>query len=52
MLGKILKWIMGSYEPTKTEKTLSDKEAVEVIEEFYLKYKIKTRKIIIVLTLL
>ena len=47
MLGKILKWIMGSYEPTKTEKILSDKDAVEIIEEFYLNYKIRTRKITI-----
>jgi len=36
---------MGSYEPVKTEKTLGNKEAVEIIEKFYLEYKIRTRKI-------
>ena len=44
MLGGIIKWIWGSSEPTKSEKKLSETEAVMVIENFYLKNKKRNRK--------
>lgn len=49
MITGLVKWVWGfvtgNDEPKKQSVEMSDKEAVRVIEEFYLKYKINSRKL-------
>tara|TARA_B100000925_G_C21818339_1_gene391774 strand:+ start:29 stop:304 length:276 start_codon:yes stop_codon:yes gene_type:complete len=49
MISGLVKWMWGFVvsddEPKKQIKRMSDKEAVSVIEEFYLNYKTNSRKL-------